>query len=66
MSAHVWRARAYSALVSAFCGDELKVHVAAPELVSIEKSLRRQNAFASRMQACAPRITAAAQMDLTK
>jgi hypothetical protein len=32
--------------VSAFCGDELPVNVAARGAVSFEKSLRRQNAFA--------------------
>jgi hypothetical protein len=66
MSAHFRRARAYSVLVSAFCGDELQVHVAAPEILSIEKTFRSPNAFASTLQACAPQITAAAQMDLRK
>ena len=65
MSAHVWGAHAYSVLVSAFCGDERQVNVAARRVVSFEKSLRRQNAFASTLQACAPQITAAAQMNLT-
>jgi hypothetical protein len=37
MSAHVWGARAYSVLVSAFCGDELRVNVAAGRVVSYEK-----------------------------
>jgi hypothetical protein len=45
MSAHVWGAHAYSVLVSAFCGDELQVNVAARRVVSFEKSLRLAKAF---------------------
>jgi hypothetical protein len=66
MSVHLWGAHAYSVLVSAFCGDELRVNVAARRVVSFEKSSRRQNAFASTLQACAPQKTGAAQMSLTK
>jgi len=66
MSAHVWGAHAYSVLVSAFCGNERQVHFAARLVVSFEKSLRRQNAFASTLQACAPRETIAASCCLTK
>jgi hypothetical protein len=66
MSGHVWGAHAYSVLVSAFCGDELQVNVAARRVVSFEKSLRRQNALASTLQACAPRNAIAASSYLTK
>ena len=66
MSAHVWGAHAYSVLVSAFCGDELQVNVAARRVVSFEKSLRTQNAFASTLQACAPRNAITASYHLTK
>jgi hypothetical protein len=45
MSAHLWGAHAYSVLVSAFCGDELQVNVAARRVVSFEKSLRLAKAF---------------------
>jgi hypothetical protein len=66
MSEHVWGAHAHSVLVSALCGDELQVNVAARGEVSFEKSSRRQNAFASTLQACAPLITAAAQANLAR
>jgi len=66
MNAHVWGAHAYSVPVYAFCGDELQANVAARRVVSFEKSLRRQNAFASTLQACAPRKTIAASHYLTK
>jgi hypothetical protein len=55
MNVHLWGAHAYSVLVSAFCRDELLANVAARRVVSFEKSSRRQNAFASTLQACAPR-----------
>jgi hypothetical protein len=66
MSAHVWGAHAYSVLVSAFCGDQLQVNVASRRLVISEKSLRRQNAFAITLQACALRKTITASCCLTK
>ena len=66
MNVHVWGAHAYSVPVYAFCGDELQANVAARRVVSFEKSLRRQNAFASTLQACAPRETIAASCCLTK
>jgi len=66
MTAHVWGAHAYSVLVSAFCGDELRVNVVALGELSFENSSRRQNAFASTLQACAPRKTIAASYHLTK
>jgi hypothetical protein len=66
MNMHVWGAHAFSVLVSAFCGDELQVNVAARRIVSFEKSSRRQNAFASTLQACAPRKAIAASCCLTK
>jgi len=66
MSAHIWGAHAYSVLVSAFCGDELQVTVAARRVVSFEKGLRRQHAFASTLQATAPRNAIAASCCLTK
>jgi hypothetical protein len=66
MSAHIWGAHAYCVLVSVFCGDELQVNVAARRVVSFEKSLRRQNAFAGTLQACAPRKAIAASCCLTK
>jgi hypothetical protein len=37
MNMHVWGAHAFSVLVSAFCGDELQVNVAARRIVSFEK-----------------------------
>jgi len=37
MNVHLWGAQAYSVLVSAFCGDELQVNVAARRVVSFEK-----------------------------
>ena len=40
MSAHLRGAHAYSVLVSAFCGDELRVNVVARGELSFEKSLR--------------------------
>jgi hypothetical protein len=55
MTANVWGAHACSVLVSAFCGDELQVNVVARGIMTFEKSSRRQNAFASTLQACAPR-----------
>jgi hypothetical protein len=55
-----WGAHAYSVLVSAFCGDELRLNVAACRVVNFEKSSRRQNASASTLQACAPQKTGAA------
>ena len=66
MSAHFRGTHACSVLVSAFCGDELQVNVAVRRVVSFEKSLRTQNAFASTLQACAPQITAAAQANLPR
>ena len=66
MSAHVWGARAYSVLISAFCGDEFRVNVAASGVVSCGKSSRRQNAFASTLQACAPQKAIGASCCLTK
>jgi len=45
MTAHVWGAHAYSVLVSAFCGDELQVNVAARRELSFEKSSRLAKAF---------------------
>ena len=61
-----WGAHAYSVLVSAFCGDELRVRVATRRVVSFEQSSRRQNAFASTLQACAPQKTGAGSSHLTK
>jgi TctA family transporter len=66
MSAYFSGAHACSVLVSAFCGDELQINVAVQRVLSFEKSSRRQNAFASTLQACVPQITAAAQADLTR
>ena len=66
MTARVWGAHAYSVPVSAFCGDELQANVAARRVVTFEKSLRRQNAFASTLQVCAPRKAAAVSCYLTK
>jgi hypothetical protein len=66
MSADVWGAHACSVLVSAFCGDELLVNVGARRVVNFEKSLRRQNAGASTLQACAPQKPRAASHYLTK
>jgi hypothetical protein len=66
MTPNVWGAHAYSVPVYAFCGDELQANVAAPRVVSFEKSLRRQNAFASTLQACASQKTIAASCCLTK
>jgi len=37
MITHIWGAHAYSVLVSAFCGDELRVNVVARRIVSFEK-----------------------------
>jgi hypothetical protein len=54
MSAQVWGAHASSVPVSAFCGDELQLNVAARAKVSFEKRSRKQDAFASTLQACAP------------
>jgi hypothetical protein len=45
MSANVWGAHVYSVLVSAFCGDEFLVNLAAREIVSPEKSSRLAKAF---------------------
>ena len=45
MITHVWGAHAYSVLVSAFCGDELRVNVAARRVVTFEKSSRLAKAF---------------------
>jgi hypothetical protein len=47
-------AHACSVLVSAFCGDELLLHAVGRAIASFEQSSRRQNAFASTLQACAP------------
>jgi hypothetical protein len=66
MNARIWGAHAYSVLVSAFCGDELRVNVVARRIVSFEKSSRRQNAFASTLQVCAPRKAVSASCCLTK
>jgi hypothetical protein len=66
MSAHVWGAHACSMPVSAFCGDELRLTVSTRGKLSFVKSSRRQNAFASTLQACAPRNSVAAQVSLTK
>jgi hypothetical protein len=66
MSANVWGAHVYSVLVSAFCGDEFLVNLAAREIVSPEKSSRRQNAFASTLQARAPRKAMPTSCCLTK
>jgi hypothetical protein len=66
MITHVWGAQAYSVLVSAFCGDELRVNVVARGELSFEKSSRRQHAFASTLQACAPRNAIAVSYHLTK
>ena len=66
MITHIWGAHAYSVLVSAFCGDELRVNVVAHGELSFEKSSRRQHAFASTLQACAPRKAIAASCCLTK
>jgi len=59
-------AHACSVLVSAFCGDELRVNVAARRVVSFEKSSRRQNAFASTLRACAFQKTGGASSHLTQ
>jgi hypothetical protein len=66
MSANLRGAHAYSVLVSAFCGDELQVNVAGRGVVSPGKSSRRQNAFASTLQACAPRKAMPTSCWLTK
>ena len=67
MSLHVWGAHAYSVLVSAFCGDELRVNVAARRVLSVEKSSRLAKAFgvASTLQACASQKIIAASCCLT-
>ena len=52
----VWGAHAYSVLVSAFCGDELP-NCSLGCLASIKEKFVGQNAFASTLQACAPRNT---------
>ena len=67
MTARLWGAHAYSVLVSAFCGDELQVNVAARRGVSFEKSLLLAKAFgvASTRGACAPRKAGAASSYLT-
>jgi len=45
MIARVWGAHACSVLVSAFCGDELRVNVVARGELSFEKSSRLAKAF---------------------
>jgi len=66
MSAHIWGAHAYSVLVAAFCGDELQINVAMCRAVNFEKSSRRQAAFDSTLQPCAPQKNVAASCGLTK
>jgi hypothetical protein len=61
-----WGAHAYSMPASAFCGDELLVNVATRGVVSFEKSSRRQNAFASTLQACAPQKIVATPGNLSR
>ena len=57
-NAEFWGAHACSVLVAAFCGDELLLNAVARAVVSFEQSSRRQNAFASTLQACAPQTIA--------
>ena len=68
MNVHVWGAHAYSVLVSAFCGDELRMNVAARGEVSFEKTSRLANAFGSRQVAAAtaPRKPITVSCCLTK
>jgi len=66
MITHVWGAHAYSVLVSAFCGDELRVNVVARRVVIFEKVREGRMPSPARCKRALPKITAAAQMNLTR